>query len=489
MPCTTILVGKKASHDGSTMIARNEDVRFEVKKLTVVEPEQQPKKYKSVEYHFELELPENPMRYTACPNADPYIGVWGAAGINEANVAMTATETITTNPRVMGADPLVEYRSAEGEDGTEQPGGIGEEDLVTILLPYIHTAREGVLRLGKLLEEIGTSESNGIAFSDKDEIWWLETIGGHHWIARRVGDEECVVMPNQFGLDRFDFDDAFGAQKENMCSADLKEFIEKNHLSLNMDGGFNPRLAFGAYGSRTDFDHAYNTPRAWYLGRCLCPTKYRWDGDGADFTPTSDNIPWAFVPERRLTPEDVKRMLSSYYQGTEYNVYSSTAKRRGAFRPIGVKDTGSSILCQIRGYMPEPLQGVQWVSLGCMAFNASLPVYANARSMPEYLSNITREVTTNNFYWGTQLISVLADAHYADSAMQVERYQSRVPWRGRAILNAYDKKMIESGKFDLCGAANEELAAMAKEETVTCLGNVLRVASEHMKNGYNRSDN
>ena len=25
MPCTTILVGKKASYDGSTMIARNDD--------------------------------------------------------------------------------------------------------------------------------------------------------------------------------------------------------------------------------------------------------------------------------------------------------------------------------------------------------------------------------------------------------------------------------------------------------------------------------
>ena len=33
MPCTTILVGKKASYDGSTMIARNDDGRFDTKKL------------------------------------------------------------------------------------------------------------------------------------------------------------------------------------------------------------------------------------------------------------------------------------------------------------------------------------------------------------------------------------------------------------------------------------------------------------------------
>ncbi len=37
---------------------------------------------------------------------------------------------------------------------------------------------------------------NGIAFQDVDEIWWLETIGGHHWIARKVPDDVYVVMPN-----------------------------------------------------------------------------------------------------------------------------------------------------------------------------------------------------------------------------------------------------------------------------------------------------
>ena len=33
MPCTTILVGKKASNDRSTMIARTDDGHFDVKKL------------------------------------------------------------------------------------------------------------------------------------------------------------------------------------------------------------------------------------------------------------------------------------------------------------------------------------------------------------------------------------------------------------------------------------------------------------------------
>ncbi len=159
-------------------------------------------------------------------------------------------------PRVMGADPLVVYQPAR--DGQpEVPGGIGEEDIVYLVLPYIHSAREGVLRLGKLLEQYGTYEMNGIAFQDVDEIWWLETIGGHHWMARRVPDDVYVVMPNQLGIDAFDLDDAFGAQENYLCSADLREFIRDNYLDLSLDGRLNPRDAFG---SHDDADHVYNTP-------------------------------------------------------------------------------------------------------------------------------------------------------------------------------------------------------------------------------------
>ena len=201
MPCTTILVGKRASYDGSTIVARNEDAsngEFTPKQMIVVEPEQQPRHYKSVISHLAIELDEEPMRYTAVPDALRENGIWAEAGINDANVAVSATETITSNERVLGADPLVELvpaRGKEGEEGyvPEVPGGIGEEDITTLVLPYAASARDGVRRLGKLLETYGTYEMNGIAISDVDEIWWLETVGGHHWIAKRVPDDAYVI--------------------------------------------------------------------------------------------------------------------------------------------------------------------------------------------------------------------------------------------------------------------------------------------------------
>ena len=115
----------------------------------VIEPHQQQRKYKTVLSNLEIDLPDNPLKYTAMPNAVKGKGIWAASGINEENIAMTATETITSNPRVLGADPLVEY-----DEENDIPGGIGEEDIVYIVLPYIHSAREGVERLGMLLSLI-----------------------------------------------------------------------------------------------------------------------------------------------------------------------------------------------------------------------------------------------------------------------------------------------------------------------------------------------
>ena len=64
-----------------------------------------------------------------------------------------------------------------------------------------------------------------------------------------------------------------------------------HHLDLTLreegeeEDIFNPREAFG---SHSDSDHVYNTPRAWYMQRCLNPSDC-WDGDEAVFTPESDD--------------------------------------------------------------------------------------------------------------------------------------------------------------------------------------------------------
>ena len=540
MSCTTILVGKNASYDGSTIIARDDDSgsgRYDPKRFVAVAPDDQPRHYRSVLSHVEIELPDNPCRYTIAPNVLNNRGILAEAGANEHNVAMSATETIAVNERVLGADPMVELRPAVGEpDSTdyqaEQPGGIGEEDIITLVLPYVTTAREGVARLGELLETYGTYESNGVIISDVDEIWYVETIGGHHWIARRVPDDCYATIPNQLGIDDFDLADAFGEQREYLCSADLREFMATHHLDRTMgtpvssngrhahSAGFgttvalptrfNPRKAFG---TATPKDHIYNTPRAWYMQRHLNPSE-DWDSPAARYTPASDDIPWCRVPENAVTLEDVDFLMSAHFEGTPYDPYGTlgTPESRHRYRPIGINRTGHMVAMQIRPYAPEASRSIMWISYGSGPFTAATPFYANVDDTPAYLRDTTPEVSTGNLYWANRLIAALADAHFYETSNAIEGFAESARAYGHRLVERTDAELREmsaqtsaSESQERAGAAeiaenasiaiiaklqqsNEEMAEYLRTHVTKLLNDVLYTSSNLMHNSFAMSD-
>ncbi|MGT2906359.1 C69 family dipeptidase [Streptococcus dentiloxodontae] len=465
MTCTTILVGKKASYDGSVMIARTEDSQsgiFCPKKFVVVKAEEQPRHYQSTLSTFAIDLPEKPLRYTSVPNALNDEGIWGEAGINAANVAMSATETITTNARVLGADPLVN-------------SGIGEEDILTLVLPYIKTAREGVERLGSLLENYGTYESNGVAFADTEEIWWLETIGGHHWIARRVPDDSYVTIPNQLGLDHFEFDNP----DDYLASSDIKNFIQKYNLDLTYSNEhFNPRYAFG---SQRDKDRHYNTPRAWAIQKFLNPEREQ--------NPKSFFLPWCQKPYRKITIEDIKYVLSLHYQDTEFDPYGPQGDQvsRHQFRPIGINRTSHTALLQLRPDKPSQTTGIQWLSYGSMPFAAFVPFWTQVETTPAYFQNTTEKVSTDSFYWTNRLIAGLADSHFHQHDARLDDYIQSTLALGHAMIHSVDEN-LENGKAVDLERENQQISDQVQTETDRLLSDVLYTASNLMANSFSLSD-
>ena len=484
--CTTILVGKNATYDGSTMMARTEDApagHFFEKKHVVIKPPDHPKLYKAVSSKFQNDLPDNPLQYTSMPMVRyDDLGTYGEAGVNVKNVAVSATETISSNALVLGADPLVD-------------NGLREEDILTIVLPYISTAKEGVIKLGEYLEKHGTYEMNGVGFQDENEVWWLETIGGHHFIAKRVPDDSYVVGPNQQGIQFFDFVDAFGEKKDHICSKDMLEFITKNHLDLTFKKAedlakvtkFDVRAALG---SHSDFDRVYNTPRAWFMHKYLAPKKYKWEGPNADFTPESDDLPWSLQPDHKITIEDIKYLMSSYYQGTKFNPYGrhGDLSFAGKYRPIGVNRNDFVTLTQIRPYVPDEIKCLEWIAVGSCAFNVFLPQYSRVDDTPKYLRDVTKDVSTETFYWQNRLIGALADPHYNEAMVWIDRYQNKMAAKGHELMNLYDKKYLENKDKKMLETANEEICQIFKKETTDVLGKVLHTASLKMKNAYSISD-
>ncbi|MFD1670876.1 C69 family dipeptidase [Agrilactobacillus yilanensis] len=460
--CTTILVGKKASIDGSTMISRNDDGHeaLDPQRFVVVKPEDQPQHYQAKISGVQIELPDNPLRYTAIPNAILDNGIWPAAGINGVNVAMSATETITTNPRVLGIDPFVAT-------------GIGEEDLVTLVLPYIHSAKEGVERLGALLAEYGTYEPNGIAFSDQEEIWWLETIGGHHWAACRIPDDAYVVAPNRMNIDHFDFE-----SPDTLCSADLKDLIEQYHLNPDFDG-YNFRHIFGSASIK---DTVYNNPRTWFGQKYFNPE--------TPDDPMAQDLPFICRANRKITIEDVKFVLSSHFENTKYDPYGAGSETdKTLFRPIGINRNHDVHILQIRNHVPAEIAGIHWLAYGANTFNTVVPFYTNVQDTPAVYKDADGTFDMTKMYWLSCTTALLGDTDYDLYVDLRNTFELEAMGAYHQIQNETDANLKAQKDIPAyLEAANAALADESFKRQTKLLGDMVILGSNKMKLRYNLND-
>ncbi|CDR81335.1 C69 family dipeptidase [Lactobacillus delbrueckii subsp. lactis] len=467
--CTTILVGKDATIDGSTMIARSEDGGSTIipEAFIAVNPKEQPKHYKAVISGQEIDdedLLPNPLRYTSAPDASGKNGIWAAAGINDATVAMTATETITTNSRIQGIDPLVEE------------GGLGEEDFVTLTLPYIHSAREGVKRLGYLVEKYGTYEMNGSAFADHDEVWYIETIGGHHWAARRIPDDAYVAAPNRLNIDFFDFND----EENFMCSSDLLDIINEYHLNPDYQG-YNLRHIFG---SSTIKDAHYNNPRAWYIHRYFDP---EWEGEPGD-----QDQPFITYAKKKISPEDIKFLESSHYQDTKYDVYSTTntEAEKKLFRPIGINRNFETHILQIRNDVEEGIAGVQWLAFGPNTFNCLVPFYTNVTTTPASFQT-GPDFDLTKIFWLNKLNAQLGDTNYKVYSALEQAFEEKTMAKLRQIENETDRAVRGLTGRDMqekLEEANQKMADLTYKQTAALTGEMVKDGHSLMKLKYDLLD-
>lgn len=468
--CTTILVGKKATIDGSTMIARSEDGgRTIIPEGFKFNPaDQEPRHYTSVISQqkiddADLDLPV--YSYTSAPDVSGKNGIWAAAGINSKNVAMTATETITTNSRIQGVDPLLD----------SQDGGLGEEDLVTLTLPYIDSPLAGVKRVGYLIEKYGTYEMNGMAFSNKNEIWYLETIGGHHWAARRIPDDCYVIAPNRLNIDEFKFDDP-----DFKCASDLHDLIEQYHLNPDEEG-YNLRHIFG---SATVKDAHYNNPRAWFVHNYFNP--------GFGGRPGDQDQPFALKPAKKISVEDIKFIESSHYQDTPYDPYGDQGDERTqkTFRPIGLNRNFETHILQIRNDVPAEYAGVQWLAFGPNTFNTMVPFYTNVTTTPASYQT-TPKFDLTKIFWINKLMAQLGDTNYRVYGELEDAFEQKSLAQCHKIQHETDAA-VKGLKGDELKAklttANQKMADLVFQNTSDLLGQMLDEGHTLMKLKYDLLD-
>ena len=455
--CTTIIIGQEQTADGSMIVARSEDWdAMEAKNYEIFEAtDNGPREFVAKDSPFRCELPEKALGYSAL---SPYNlhGHWGSAGFNTAGVGMSATESIFSSDEVLKHDPLVE-------------NGVAENSVFNITLPYVRTAREGVERLGMLIEKYGIAEGFGIGFVDSKEIWYLETACGHRWLACRMPKDQYFVTGNQSRFRTYDPND-----KENyLASADLIEFAEKHGLYNPAQGAFD---FHEAYARDIKLDTTYNYPRVWGLQQFFSPEIKN--------DVTKNTFPVFAKAAHKVTLTELRTAFRFHYDNTEHDPYLNSNPKE-PYRPVSIFRTTQTHLLQVRPELPQAIGCVNYVAMGMADLGVFLPLYQGITSYPEAYTKGNGESSADSAYWKFRKIMVLGMTNYNKYApiikeayakfeaetdqrqREMEEEYLRIyktqPLHAQDLLQAFSDKILNSA-LDLADRLQEKLFTLMTQD-------------------------
>ena len=455
--CTTIIIGQEQTADGSMIVARSEDWdAMEAKNYEIFEDtDNGPREFVAKDSPFRCELPEKALGYSAL---SPYNlhGHWGSAGFNTAGVGMSATESIFSSDEVLKHDPLVE-------------NGVAENSVFNITLPYVHTAREGVERLGMLIEKYGIAEGFGIGFVDSKEIWYLETACGHRWLACRMPKDQYFVTGNQSRFRTYDPND-----KENyLASADLIEFAEKHGLYNPAQGAFD---FHEAYARDIKLDTTYNYPRVWGLQQFFSPEIKN--------DVTKNTFPVFAKAAHQVTLTELRTAFRFHYDNTEHDPYLNSNPKE-PYRPVSIFRTTQTHLLQVRPELPQAIGCVNYVAMGMADLGVFLPLYQGITSYPEAYTKGNGESSDDSAYWKFRKIMVLGMTNYNKYAPVIKeayakfeaetdqrqremeeeylRIYKTQPLHAQDLLQAFSDKILNSA-LDLADRLQEKLFTLMTQD-------------------------
>lgn len=278
------------------------------------------------------------------------------------------------------------------------------------------TAREGVLIMGKAVEELGyASSGRTYIVADPKEAWLFAAVAGKHWCAQRVPDHHVAFIPNYYTIRQVNLRDT----KNFLACPDLISYaIEKDW--------YDP--ASGPF----DFAKVYNTEatqlklrnklRHWGALRLLTGEEY------ADM----DDLPFSVKPNRELSVKDIIEVLRCHYEGTEWEwdpeLYPDP--HHTAVRPICASSTQESFVMQLRSYMPSIIGNVYWRAQCRPCESVFVPWYSGILDVPQpYSVGKSNRTSAPREYYDKKAAEDMNSAYWAFDKMTDlvnEEYLERV---------------------------------------------------------------
>ena len=409
-PCTNLIVGKLASTDGSVMCTYNCDgFGFA-----------QPLGWYAAGKHAPGEMiairgwgPQSPVHYVA--QADYTYGVVGL--MNELQVT------------------IVETTWGGREELARSEGALDYFTLMDLALQRSTTAREAIEVMHQLVQEYGYNQTGeSFAVCDPQEAWIMELIGkgpgrkGAVWVARRVPDDCISAYANSSRIRQFpqakkiDKKKGFGiVEGECMYSADVISFAREMGWYDGADKDFSFREAYGPL----DFGTIrYCEARVWSFFR------RHYNSEEIDaylpfingHTEICDELPLWIKPEKPLSVRDLMADMRDHYEGTALdmtadlsagpwaspyrnqpvNFEASDGTKMFRERPIGCQQSGMTMVCQMRSFLPNEVGGVTYFNMDDATMVAYVPVYCSIDRVPDPFrreNNNIREFSTKSAFW------------------------------------------------------------------------------------------
>lgn len=357
---------------------------------------------------------------------------------------MSATESIFSSDKALEADPMPH-------------DGVGENSVFNIVIPYIHSAREGVERLGALIEEHGVMEGFGVGFLDSKEVWYLETASGHRWMATRIPRDKYFVSGNQSRFRKYDPSD-----KENfLASADLIEFAIEHGLHDPAKGEFD---FHEAYARDVKLDTTYNYPRVWGLQALFSPAIAN-DVSRNDFPVFAD-------AEKPITISQLREAFRFHYNDTEHDPYLHSNPKE-VYRPVSIFRTTQTHILHVRPQLPKAIGCVNYVALGMADLGVFFPLYQGVSSYPKAFARGTNVSSRKSAYWKFRKVQTLGMVDY-------NKYAPIIKKRYQELECELDERMqkIERAYLRTYSAQPLEATRMLQKQSDKLLKRVLKVTDE-----------
>ena len=448
--CSNLIVGKKASVDGSVLVSYNADDYGMFGYLCHYPAGTHPKgtmrqiyDWDSGVYHGEIE--EAPVTYNVIGN------------INEFQLSIGET-TYGGREEMVDSTGILDYGS-----------------LIYVTLQRAKTAREAISVMTSLVEKYGyNSEGETFSICDPNEAWIMEMQGtgacskGVVWVAMRIPDDAICAHANQSRIGKFNMKD-----KKNVL-------YSKNVISYARKMGW-----FNGKDSEFSWKNTYAFPD--FSGRRFCDARVwsffnHYADDFDRYLPwalgkdkDAEDMPLWIVPNRKLSVADVENGMRDHYEGTALALdttsigggvyempyrptpltFTVDGKQYFNERPISTQQTAFTFVSQLRSWLPREIGGVLWFGNDDANMVAYTPVYCGNTVQPACYNTKGADAITfssDNAFWLCNMVSNMVYPRYSQLFPELKAVRDSLETSYFANQTSIEKQAADLYKTDKAAA-------------------------------------